>query len=232
MGFAWSYSGISTWETCPNKYAQTKVTKKFKEVFSGGAAQYGQDAHKAFEMYLKCGDALPLDLIHHKKYLDKIAAVPGEGVTEQRIALTRELEPTGFFDSDCWVRGILDYLKMGQDKDGKKIGIVIDWKSGKQKDDFEQIELACCIVSRMMPEINEFRGAYYWMKTKKFTWKTFTRDELDIAWETWRRRANAMEDAIKACLWPPKPNGLCNKYCIVTDCRFNSGYTGEKSAQA
>jgi len=55
---------------------------------------------------------LPLDLRHHQKMLDKLMAVPGEQYEEQRLAITRDFQPTGFFDNDVWFRAVLDYMKV------------------------------------------------------------------------------------------------------------------------
>jgi len=124
--FAWSISALKSYEDCPRRYAMVKVYKTFKEDF-GTAADYGKYVHKALELYVKNGKALPLDIQHLQQYavpFREMKKVKGVDVlTEQQLTLNTDYELTGWFDSDAWVRSIADIIITGD-----KAVLFVDWK--------------------------------------------------------------------------------------------------------
>jgi hypothetical protein len=215
---AWSYSAINSYETCPKKHYHTRVKKDFKEEF-GGAALEGSVNHDHFEKYMIYDTPLPLDLMHHKKFLDPLKKANGAAFGEQKLAINPLYEPTGFFDDDVYARAIVDYMKVSKD-----IAVIVDWKFGKRKDDFTQLQLFAAFVSVFLPQVNTFRVGFYWAKEKKYLWEIITRDEIMEVWNGILPRVHALETAIKTTDFPPTESGLCKKYCPVTTCPHNGGY--------
>lgn len=210
--FTWSFSNLDLFETCPKKYYHLRVAKDVKD--EGNAmSNYGQEAHKHFENRLVYGTPLPLDLRHHEKFLVKLCAAPGKGLGEQKLALTRDFEPTGFFDADVWVRGIVDYTKHNAPS-----LVIVDHKFGKMKEGFAQLELMAAMLMACMPEIEKTSALYYWAKEKKITSIKFTRDDIPEIWGKFLPRVNRMETAWKTTEFPAKQNYLCKKYCPVKSC--------------
>jgi hypothetical protein len=212
---AWSFSALDAFMTCPRKYEAEKVSKTVKEA-KNAMADYGSDAHKAFELFLFKDKPLPLDLRHHQSMLERFKQAPGEGFPEQKLALTAELKPTGFFDSDVWVRGIIDFAKV----QGKN-AVVVDWKFGKYKDGFDQIRLCTAILMAVMPEVENVVGAYYWAKEKRLTRTRIYRLDIPTIWGDFLPKVKRLESAFEKNDWPAKPSGLCRKYCGVTGCEFH-----------
>jgi hypothetical protein len=209
---AWSFSAIDGFNTCPRKFHAERVAKVVKEVKSP-VTDYGTEAHKAFEKYLFKGKELPLDLRHHQPMLDKFKDAPGKGFPEQKLALTVDFKPTGFFDSDVWCRAIIDYAKVNGDR-----GIIIDWKFGKMKEGFDQIRLCSAVLMHHMPELNSIVGGYYWAKDKKFLKTNIYRTDIGGVWNDFLPRVKRLELAYSNNDWPARPSGLCRKYCQVTAC--------------
>jgi hypothetical protein len=221
--FAWSYSTLSAYELCPKKFYHEKIAKDFIQPAST-ASSYGTDSHKAFELRMAKGrKPLPLDLTHHEQYLARIekaaTGIGAEILTEQRIALNENLEPTGFFDADVWVRGVIDLTVVSG-----PVASVFDWKFGKMKADFEQLSLMAVMMFHMLPELEKVSGAYYWAKDKQFMSCKYTRNQVPEIWDIFLPRVQNMMQAIANSDMPARDNFLCRNYCPVKTCPRNGGY--------
>ena len=215
---AWSFSMLEGYELCPKKFFKEKIEKSipFRE---NEASRYGKIVHKKFEDRMVRGAKLPLDLKHHERVLKRIADAPGEGLGEQKLALNESFEPTGYFDDDVWMRGIVDYTKINNNS-----LLVVDWKTGKIKDDFTQIKLMMAVLTCYWPEVEQARGMFYWTKLKKPT-STPMMDRKDITniWNDILPRVEAMYEAIEKEEFPARQNFLCRNYCDVKSCPYNGG---------
>ncbi len=213
--FAWSYSSLDLFELCPKKFYHAKIARDYKEVF-GKEADYGKEVHKKFEDRLISGKRLPLDLTHHEKILARLANAPGEGMPEQKLALTIGLEPTGFFDNDVWVRCIIDYVKVNG-----KVLLIIDHKTGRQKEGFDQVDLQAAMMAAYMPEIENFIVGYYWTKTKTIITTKFTREGVTEVWNNFLPRVEELQAAVRHDEYPDTKNFLCKRHCVVKSCIHN-----------
>lgn len=214
---AWSFSALQSYETCPKKYWHVSLKKDVKEP-PNEAGVYGQAAHGHFEHRLLKDKPLPLDLRHHETMLAKFANAPGEQMGEQKLALNEKLELTGYFDKDVWVRSIIDYVRTK----GTHM-IVVDWKFGKRKEDFDQIDLAVAMMFIAMPEIETATGMYYWAKEKKFDVQKYTRQDAPAIWNELLPRVEELEEAKRTTTFPPKPGFLCKNWCWVDSCPYKGG---------
>ena len=213
--FAWSFSAMETFKTCPRKYYAEKVAKVVPFTKSS-ASEYGVMVHKKFEDRLVDGKKLPLDLIHHEKVMAKLANASGEGMGEQKLTINADYEPTDWFSKDAWLRGIIDYVKVNG-----KHAIIVDHKTGKQKDGFAQIDLMFALMNIFMPEIETATGMFYWTKGKKITSKTYIKADIPEIWNSFLPMVLTMQQAYDKDVWPCKPNGLCRRYCGYTDCQHH-----------
>lgn len=210
--FTWSFSNLELFEMCPKKYYHLRIKKDVQDK-GNPMSDYGFEAHKHFEGRLVKGKKLPMDLLHHEKFLAKLVAAKGEGLGEQKLALTRDFQPTGFFDTDVWVRGIVDYTK----HNAPHI-VIVDHKFGKVKEGFTQLKLMVAMLFAYLPEMETATGMYYWAKEKRITSIKFTRADLPDIWSEFLPRVEQMELAVKTTDFPAQQNFLCKKYCPVKSC--------------
>ena len=152
---AWSYSALSMYETCPKKFYHLRVAKDFKDV-KGEAGEYGDKVHKAIEQFMKGNTNLPIDLAHHKEYLKSLRDLNGEKLVELKLAVNQQLKPTGWFDDDVFCRVIVDYAVIGDE-----YALLIDWKTGKMKDNMDQLKLMAAVLHVHKPELRAIRAEYY-----------------------------------------------------------------------
>src|ERR1035437_7180396 len=157
---AWSYSRLDGYETCPRKYWHQSVAKDVVDE-QGEQQIFGTEAHKAFKMYFKLGQALPLHLRQYEQYLKPIAAAPGDKICEQQIALNADFQQVEWYAKDVYLRVISDLTQHN-----KKSAVIWDWKFGKPKEGFDQLKLTAAVTFLIGPEIERITMAYFWAKTK------------------------------------------------------------------
>lgn len=210
---AWSYSRVNAMETCPRKVWHTSVAKDIVEPESDEMAQ-GTATHKAFEMFLKKAVPLPLHLRHHAEVLTRIASLPGEKSVEQQIALDANWQMTDWFSKGAWLRIKSDMTQLNGTK-----AVCWDWKTGKPKDDFTQLQLNGAVTMHLAPEIDEVTLAFYWAKTKQITKDKLTREQLPDFWGRMLKRVQVYQSHHDRQDFPPRPNYFC-KGCCVTKCQY------------
>lgn len=210
-----SYSALTLAETCLKKYYHERIKKDYKGTTSS-VGDYGLEAHKAFEKRLINKKPLPMDLRHHEKILKKLDDAPGVGLPEQKLAINKDFEPTGFFDSDVWLRAVIDYVKTNN-----SVAMIVDHKFGRMKHDFDQVSLCAAVFSCYEPDINKYVVAYYWAKEKTLMPKRIQKEEIPVVWEKFLPRFKRLEMAVENQEFPAKPNYLCKKYCSVRSCQYH-----------
>lgn len=217
--FTWSYSALTMFEQCPKKYYHIYVAKDAKDEDSQWS-QDGKAIHNAMKARVVDNVALPMPMRPYEKAAAKFSMVSGEKYAEQKLALNRQFEPCDFFASDVWVRVVIDLAIVQPHGSGKR-AFVIDWKTGKVKDDLTQNALNCAVLSRWMPEVGLFIPLYVWLQHNTVTPnppKTYTISMFqNKVWNDLLPRVNAIEQARKTTSFEAKPGPLC-RFCPVRQC--------------
>lgn len=213
----WSFSSLSKFETCPKQYQLVRVLKTVKDT-PGEAALWGDAVHKALEARVKDKTPLPAGMTQWEDICAPFDTADGKVLTEQQIALTRDLQPTTWFAENAWVRGIVDIAVCKP-----SVTFAGDYKTGKVKDNHDQLELFAALMMAVDPTITKVRTMYIWLKHGKVTKKTFTRDDLPEIWAGYMSRVRRLELAYENDKWPAHPSGLCGKWCPATkkQCSFS-----------
>jgi len=211
-GFTWSFSALSSFESCPYRYAAERFfcTTKQDET---EAMMYGTLVHKLLEDCVGKGIPIPDDHRTLRPWASAIAKAPGETYCELQFAFDRNMNPVGWFAPDVWARGVIDVLKVN----GKKASVV-DYKSGRIKNDDTQLKLFAYFVSLLHPEIEEFNCQFAWLKHGTATGRTVHKSELPAFWVEAQRRVAKMEECWANENFPCFNSGLCRGYCPVTEC--------------
>lgn len=209
MTAPWSYSSLTSFETCPLRHKLTKIDKIVVEP-QGEALKHGNEVHKALELAVKDSVPLPSKYAQYSQLVSAVLAAPGQKTAETRFGLTLDLQPTDFFARDVWVRGVLDLTI-----ERAKSAIVLDWKTGKPKSDPGQLRLFAGAAFAQMPGIDVVHTGYVWLGANKIDRQTFARDEAPEIWGEFRSRVLRMEIASDEGNYPPKPSGLCRAWCPV-----------------
>lgn len=210
--FAWSYSALTTYEQCPKKYFHLYVAKDVKDADSSFSAD-GKIIHDALKARVIDGKPLPLNLRHYEKTAAKFAAAPGQKHGEMKLALTREFTPCDFFSPNVFVRVIIDLTIVQGDT-----AIVVDYKTGKVKNDPTQMAVNASVLSRWMPEVGLFKTLYVWLQSEQLTPKNYTLSMFPGVWTSVLPRVAKIEEARKTTTFPAQPGPLCKGWCPVKSC--------------
>lgn len=213
--FAWSYSALSGFETCPRQYHEMRILKRWPDP-PGEAQQFGTLVHKYIEDYFKQGSPMPVFLKHLDPILDKLTNSKGEVQPEYKLALNPQFKPVEFFAKDAWVRAVGDVIKIHEDK-----SLQLDWKSGRYRDGDDQLKLQAAVSFATFPQLQKITVVYAWIKDKKTTVRQYERAQAKEIWLEFIPRVKRMALAKEKDEYPPKPNGLCARFCKVASCEFN-----------
>jgi len=222
--FAWSYSAVSAFNTCPRKFYNERVLKRYPFV-STAAAEYGKRLHGAIELYGRDATPLPQEFQFTKPIVDIVRdCVRGEKFWERKVAFKEDFTECTYFDKETWLRAQLDFLSVDMDSG---VARVIDWKSGGSKyADTTQLELMALVTFKLYPQIEQVKAGLSFVVEGRFVPATYYAQKQEAYWMRWNEDLERMDAAYVSGVWNPKPNGLCRKHCPVTDCEFNGGYTG------
>ena len=180
----------------------------------------GHRVHKALETRLLFDTALGPDLAHMEP---TCGAIDRRGIPqlELKLGVDRELGESGFFDSDTYIRSVLDLLLYTAER---KSGIIIDWKTGKnreaQKEPLQLMIFAAQVFARS-PETESLTATNIYTKDgKPGTAHTFKRSELPELWRTILPLIHEIEQAEMDNKFPERPSPLCG-WCPVVKCQHN-----------
>ena len=215
--FPLSFSSMSTFDTCPRQFQHLYVLKDVKN--EGSAATiWGSKCHKQIEDYIKVGTEITEPVAQNAlPYLNSIKAQDAK--VEWKWGLTKDFEPCDFFSPNVAYRGVVDYLGM---LDGGR-AFVVDWKTGKVKDDFEQMDLFALATFLCFDGVQKIRGMYVWLKPNTHTKKDYIRADVDRLKEQVQEKAQPILLRIEPGELPVKPSGLCRGWCPVQHCHEYKG---------
>ena len=203
-------------EVCRKKYYHLKVLKRGDEGYfkdeDSDAARDGKYVHEVMRNRVLEGIPLPPQIRHFDKIAARFAGAEGEKYGEMKLALNKAFEPRDFFAKDVWVRAILDLLIVRGDS-----AILVDWKTGKKKERWDQLRLAAAILSRYMPEIEHFKLVFVWLKDTDLSSSSVEKSEMKSVWLEFLPRIRAIEDSIKTTTFPATQSPLC-AWCPVNTC--------------
>lgn len=220
MSITWSYSTLNLYQQCPKKYYHLKVAKDIKEAPSDAIA-FGNKIHKIAQEYVENDKPIPEEYVSAMQGpLDKLKAMPGAKLCENKLGLTVDLKPCGFFDKNVWWRGIADIIILQDDK-----ALTVDYKTGKKSQyaDLKQLEILSLALFKHYPHIKKVKAGLMFFFAEDFVKDEYTSDQQDDLWGPWVSDVGLLEDSVNSGVWNAKPNFTCRGYCPVTSCAHNQG---------
>lgn len=214
--FSWSYSQLNNYETCPRRYQAYNVTKEVVEQ-ENEVLREGKNIHAAFEARINEGTKLPLGMGMHEALLAKLTNVPGQVYGERKLAINASFDPVTWFSPGAWFRQIIDYTNVRDNG----VAVVVDFKTGKPKEDATQLELSALSIMAHDPSVDTVRTALVFVGYDNQTEaNTYSRSDITHLWDGILPRVADLKRARDRDDFPPKPGGLCKRYCGVKSCPF------------
>ncbi len=206
-----SYSSLKMYENCPKRYYHQRITKEVTDSGSD-ATRYGERVHRALEERLTNDNKLSDETIQYEKLCSTIAKMKthpefDQLLLEKRMTVTDKYTPTDWWSDNAWLRSILDVLVLFKDK-----AIVMDWKTGKRRPDFTQLEMFALQVFSHFPHINRVTTSFVWLKDMKQDKRSYCRElsfemQMDL-----NGRIDRIHQSLQNNDFPAKPSGLC-RWC-------------------
>lgn len=213
-----SYSSIKLYENCPLRYYRQRVLKDIKDE-GGDASLYGERVHKMLEDRLREHADLPQEAEKYEALctaVEQLVASGGELHIEKELVLNENLLPTGWWDRDAWLRSKLDVLIVCG-----TTAVVMDWKTGKRRPDFFQMQIFAAQVFKHFPDVTTVKTSLVWLKDMAMDTEVYQRQYINAVWTDIIRKIKRIHDSLDNETWPAKPSGLCN-YCPARhDCQFS-----------
>ena len=210
--FAWSYSKLKNFETCPKRHYHVDIAKDVREEESEQLV-YGNEAHKALAARIEKGTPLPLPFKHFEEWVERLNIDTGTMLVEQKYAIRKDFTPCGYFDRDVWYRGIGDVVKIHG-----TVALIADWKTGKISEDGTQLALMAQCVFSHFPEVQKVRSEFIWLKEGASSREDFARTDMPGIWAALLPRIAQLEHADETQSYPAKPGFLCRRWCPVAKC--------------
>lgn len=213
----WSHSSLEDFVNCPRAFYEKRIAKSVPEEPPTEQQLWGLYVHKAFEERQRDKKPLPEDLEEHEDYMKHIESKPGRFKVELKVGLTKKLEPCEFFAPDVWHRQIIDYVKIDL---ASGTAFIVDYKTGKMKNNFQQLHLNALYVFYLAPQVNLVNCQFYWTQIKEPKKSIVGRDDIPKLWSGLVPNLKQYVEAFKTDTWQPRQSGLCNGWCPVRDCEF------------
>jgi hypothetical protein len=215
MKLSHSYSSIKLYENCPLRYYRQRIVKDVTDP-GGEASKHGERIHAFLESRLK-GSGLDAEVAQYEPLCASVEklAKQGELHIEKELVLTENLVPTGWWDSDAWLRSKLDVLVViGAD------AVVMDWKTGKRNADQFQMQMFAAQVFKHFPDVQQVKTSLVWLKTMEMDTEVYNRADINTVWAEIMKRIQRIHSSVEHDNWPAKPSGLC-RFC---PCRHDCDY--------
>ena len=184
------------------------------------AIAFGNEIHKIAENYVSKGTPIPEKHKQIEPALEALRAMSGEKLCENKLGLTADLKPCGFFDRGVWWRGIADLIILQDD-----VALTVDYKTGKKSQyaDLKQLEILALALFKHYPHIKKVKAGLMFFFADDFVKDLYTVDQQDELWGPWVSDVGMLEDSVNSGVWNAKPNFTCRGYCPVSSCAHNQG---------
>lgn len=212
-----SPSSVNTFETCPRQYAHRYLIKDLQYVESP-EQKAGNQFHRAAELRVKFHVKMDPEYAHLEPTFNVIDTWTDVDV-EVRSAVNKDWQKCDW--RYRLVGGLIDLRAYFEQK---KRALVIDWKTGKPRDDHTQLMINAVTTFADLPAAEEVQVAFCYTKTMELSAPiTFSRASEPKLRAALSGKLQKIKVAHEHAMFPPKPSGLCKGWCDVKDCEFNKG---------
>ena len=195
------------------------VAKDIKEEL-GEAITFGNEIHKIAEEYVAKDKPIPEKYKSIEAALKALKDMEGDKLCENKLGLTVDFEPCGFFDKKVWWRGVADLIIL----QGDTI-LTVDYKTGKKSQyaDLKQLEILALALFKHYPQVKRVKAGLLFLFADDFIKTAYSSDSQSELWTEWVSDVGQLETSVHNNVWNAKPNFTCRGWCPVHSCDHNQG---------
>lgn len=220
-----SPTSLTTFLTCPRQYEAKYITKEV--VFQETAhTRFGTAVHAALEARIKDGTPLPPSLASLEKGLTRITDLPykinAKIYAETKMAIDADGKPCDFFAPTARLRCIADLVI-----DAGHTVLVVDWKTGKKRDHQIQHSILQLCADAAYPDAQRVGSVFVYLYAGSSEMQYLPEEGVwaSSAINDLREDLFKLDHAYRTNHFPPKPSGLCKRWCDVLSCEYNGRRT-------
>ena len=217
--FAWSYSALKEYEICPLRYYECRVTKAWGQEKTP-ELERGDALHLAMKHRVMKGTPLPMEFSYMESWAKGLVATSDPIHCEMKLSVDKNMELTPYFDKRTWLRGVIDYAQINS-VDVGLIATVVDYKTGRPKEDDTQLALNACLMFASEPRLVGISTTFLWTEYNDTSHVSFQRKDARGIWNDIKPRVAILEAAVAAGEFPATKNKLCREWCPVLSCEHN-----------
>ena len=195
------------------------MAKDIKEE-PGEAMTFGNEIHKIAHEYVEQDKPIPQKYSNIEPALKSLKDMEGKKLCENKLGLTIDFKPCGFFDKNVWWRGIADIIIV----QGDTI-ITVDYKTGTKSKyaDLKQLEILALALFKHYPEVKRVKAGLLFLFADDFVKTVYSADSQAELWTGWISDVGQLETSVINNVWNAKPNFTCRGWCPVHSCDHNEG---------
>jgi hypothetical protein len=214
-----SHTMLKTFDNCPWKGFRMYISKDLPKLEQTREMQLGSAVHKALAAFISRGRPLPEEFRKYETLASPLGREQPSTFTELPLAVDRNGQPCGFFDDGVFCRGYGDVVVIRNNR-----AAVFDWKTGKKREDPDELRLHGMMLNASHPELKSIIGHYVWLKNVDLGVPSIgsAHDVSDTTatWQGLEQQMDEIEHMLINNNFPKQPNPLCG-YCPVHDCEHN-----------
>jgi len=186
MKQSWSYSRLNDFELCPRQAFYKHYAPKDEKLpfVQNENSARGSRIHKELELAVQSllnkgtvdySKMTPVS-VETMQMIVPLVTTAKKAFTEQQLAFTDGWTPGSWYDNTghTWLRVVLDLVLIYGDT-----AIVIDYKTGKIKDDIGQLEICALAVMKYWQRVTKVRTMFLFLDHKKRVTADFTSADLE-----------------------------------------------------
>lgn len=224
--FSWSFSKLDQFRTCGTKFYHTQIKKDYPEG-ENEHMRWGNRVHGSMANRILHGTPLPVGMEQWEKWAawatnNSDGSPPDPGAPkpwcELKMAITEQLQRCEYFDKrvPVWFRTVADVLKVNG-----PAARLIDWKTGKVKEDSDQLALGALTVMLWYPEVQVVRSEFVYLQHDVIDKEDYVRADMPRILQRVLPDVIALQQALDTGVFSPKPSGLCKRHCPVLSCAYH-----------
>ena len=213
-----THTFLANFENCPRKAYHVNIAKDLPREPQTEAMRWGNEVHSALEHAVNARKALPETMAPLQHFVDTLRPLTVQA--EIKVAIDPNGLPVDFFakNPEPFARGKVDVLAL--QPDNHSIGVVIDWKTGKKREDSAELELHAMMLKAARPALKKIIGHYVWLKDNEMG-RAHDLSNTALTLASLQDKADEMSHQLKMGYMPPRQNPLCG-WCPVKKCEFNT----------